>query len=204
MKRLILTIFYIAISYAVFAQPAPKVDSTNLETPRKISKSDLKPIDGTNMIPAEDIDANIRNSTSLNRFYNALKIVGLAETFRSKGPVTVFVPDDEAMAKLSPGKIDTLLQTQHKYELIALITYHAIPGKIKGSNIVKQIKAGKGKATLTTLSGSVLTAQLDENRNIVLIDENGGKSTIKRFDLEQNNGLIHIVNSVLVPKFKII
>jgi uncharacterized surface protein with fasciclin (FAS1) repeats len=166
MRKILFTIACLLCGHLLFAQdspPAPKVDSTSLEKPRKVSKSDLKPIEGTNIVPAKDIDANIRNSKNLSRFYDAIKKAGLPETFRSKGPVTIFVPDNDAISSMPKGKLDTLLQAEHKYDLIALIMYHALAGKVTVKDLARQINAGKGKAQLTTLTGSRLTALILNN-----------------------------------------
>ncbi len=154
------------------------------------------------MLAANDIVTNISRSKELSTFYKIIQVVGLNETFKSKGPITVFVPNDQAFANLPPGKLDTLLKSGHKYDLIALITYHVIPGKITAKEIGRQINSNKGLATFITLTGSKLSAKLNADRNIILIDENGGQSIISRFDITQANGLVHIINSVLVPKFK--
>lgn len=117
--------------------------------------------------------------------------------------LTVFAPDNDAFAKLAPGKMDSLMfNTKRQPDLIALVTYHVIPGILKAKDIIHQIKANNGTATFITLTGNKLTAKLDANRNIVLIDENGGQSVISKFDIPQNNGIIHIVNAVLIPKSK--
>ncbi len=154
------------------------------------------------MLAANDIVTNLSRSKELSTFYKVIEVAGLNETFNSKGPITVFVPNDQAFANLPPGRLDTLLKSGHKYDLIALITYHVIPGKITAREISRQINSNKGRATFITLTGSKLTAKFNADRNIVLTDENGGQSIISRVDIAQNNGLIDIINSVLVPKFK--
>lgn len=206
MKKLILIFCLVFSVFALFAQePASKiVTDTTSAKPQKLTASSLKIIDGTSMMPANDIIGNIARSKELSLFFKAIQAAGLNETFKSTGPITVFAPDDEAFKKLPPGKLDTLLKPEHKFDLIAILTYHAIAGKITSKNIAQQISSNNGLATFTTLAGSKLTAKLDANRNIVLIDENGGQSIISRFDLEQSNGLIHIINSVLIPKAKTI
>ncbi len=159
---------------------------------------------GQVMLPANDIITNIALSKELSTFYKLINITGLNQTFSSKGPITVFASTNQSFAKLSKGKTDTLLMPEHKYDLIALITYHIIAGKISAKDIIHQINTHKGRATLITITGSKLTASLNANHNIVLTDENGGQSTLSQFDIKQSNGLIHIVDSVLIPKFKII
>jgi len=205
MRKTVFIVCIILNPCLLFAQtPALKTPDPTVAVaqPAKPSKSSLKIIAGTNMLAANDIVTNLSRSKELSTFYRIVEAAGLNETFNSKGPITVFVPNDQAFANLPPGKLDTLLKTEHKYDLIALITYHVLPGKITAKEIGRQINSNKGQATFITLTGSKLTAKLNADRNIILIDENGGQSVISRFDISQNNGLIDIIASVLVPKFK--
>lgn len=203
MKKLILFVCATFNACILFAQAPPTL--TNTDTTLKTYKPApplIKPGIADAMLPADDIVTNITRVKELSTFLKIMQAAGLTETFISKGPVTLFVPTNSAFAKLSAGKLDTLLMPEHKYDLIALITYHAIAGKITSKDIAHQISANNGLATFTTLTGNRLTAKIDANRNIVLVDENGGQSIISKFDIEQNNGLIHLVNAVLIPKFK--
>lgn len=202
MKKLFFTIGLIFNTCILFAQtPAipKKVDSiVKANKPIPI----IRPNNGDAMMPANDIVTNIDKSKELSTFLKVMQLTGLVETLKSKGPITVFVPTDQAFAKLSQGKLDTLLMPGNKYNLIALVSYHALPGKITSKDIVHEINAHKGLATFITIAGSKLMAKLDDNRNLVLIDGNGRQSVISRFDIQQNNGLIHIIDTVLIPKFK--
>lgn len=152
------------------------------------------------MLPTDDIVTNISRSKELSIFYNAIQVAGLSETFRSRGPLTILAPTNQAFAGMPSGLLDTLLKPSHKYELIALLTYHAIPGTISSEDISRQISQHNASGTFITLGGAKLTASIDANRNIILVDEKGGKSVISKFDIKQSNGLIHLINSVLVPK----
>ncbi|MCC8425849.1 fasciclin domain-containing protein [Mucilaginibacter sp. UR6-11] len=186
----------------VFAQNAPAVGKDSLARQPRLTSSSLKKSEGAAMSSATDIVTNIYNSPELNTFYKVVKRAGLDQTFRSKGPITVFAPTNQAFANLSAGKLDSLQRPERKYDMIAFITYHALPGVVTSKDIVHQINSNKGLATLITLTGNKLMAKLDSNHNIVLIDENGGQSVISTFNLGQNNGLIHIVTGVLMPRFK--
>ncbi len=190
----------ICCSHALSAQ-TPKTDSLVKQQPR-LTSSSLKKTEGSGMSAKDDIVTNISHSPELSNFYKALQAAVLTETFKSKGPITVFAPNNNAFAGIPAGQLDTLFSIDHKYDLIATLTYHAIPGMITSKDIVHAINSNKGTATFTTLSGTKLMAKLDANRNILLIDENGGQSVISRFDLPQNNGLLFIINSLLIPKFK--
>ncbi|MDB5133905.1 MAG: fasciclin protein [Mucilaginibacter sp.] len=154
------------------------------------------------MSPSNDIIQNISSSPEFTIFTNAIKTAALTDNFKSNGLITVFAPTNKAFGQLVAGKLDTLLLPAHKAELTGLILNHALTGIISSKDIEKQIKAGNGKATFTTLSGGILTARINENRNIVLTDETGGESVISRFDIRQSNGMLHITTGVLIPQTK--
>jgi len=149
-----------------------------------------------------NIAANILAFKQATVFARSLNIGGLVQTFSNPGPLTVFLPVDSIFNKLEAGKVEALLSLDKKFNLIALITYHALPGKVSAKNIAKEIGRSKGVAVFRTLSGAPLKAQFDGQGNIVLIDELGGKSIIQKSDLKQQNGLIHLVSAVLLPKNK--
>ena len=199
MKKLVFTIGLILGSLGLFAQ-VNVVDSAHqtAKSPQPVLKNN----EGAKMRPSDDATTNIYNSPEFWSFYRTIKFANLSETIRSRGPITVFAPDNDAFAKMSPGKLDSLLDIKRQPALIALVTYHVVPGIIKAKDILREIKDNNGTATFTTLTGNRLTAKLDANRNIVLIDENGGQSVISKFDIPQNNGVIHIITAVLIPKFK--
>jgi uncharacterized surface protein with fasciclin (FAS1) repeats len=171
---------------------------------QKAAQLTLTKSEGALMLSTNDIITNISRSPDLSEFKKEIGAAGLEETFKSQGPITIFAPANQAFNLLSTGKKDSLQKADYKYQLIALITYHAMPGILTAKDISRAITANNGAAVFTTLAGNKLTARLDNNRNIVLIDENGGQSVINKFDLPQSNGLIHIINAVLVPKFKTI
>jgi len=162
----------------------------------------IKIVDGTKMISSNDIIENIAKSKEYTTLVSVIEDAGLTETFKSKGPITVFAPTNKAFEKLPAGELDTLLKPAHKLDLSYLLTYHAVAGRLTARDIARKINANNGQATFVTIAGSKLTAKIDQNRNIVLIDENGGESVISKFDIPQSNGLLHIVTSVLVPKTK--
>ncbi len=164
----------------------------------------IKIVDGTAMVSSNDIIENMTLSKEYTVLINAIEEAGLTETFKSKGPITIFAPTNQAFDKLPSGELDTLLKPSHKLDLNYLLTYHAIAGRLSARDIERKISSNNGEATFTTIAGSKLTAKIDTNRNIVLVDENGGESVISKFDIQQSNGLLHIVNAVLVPKAKAI
>ncbi|MEN0053485.1 MAG: fasciclin domain-containing protein [Mucilaginibacter sp.] len=197
MKKIILLNIVLLFSTAVFAQTINKTDSTAvLDT--------LNTTVAGSMQPKNDIVKNIASSKDLSLFYNFIKSANLTETYESKGPITVFAPVNQAFEKLQPGKLDSLARSAHVWELTHLLTYHAIAGKFSTKDIQKRINEHKGTVTFTTLGGSKLIAKIDANNNIVLEDETGGQSIISRVNIEQSNGVLHVVNKVLMPKPKAI
>lgn len=129
----------------------------------------------------------------------AVKAAGLVETLNSAGPFTVFAPVNDAFSKLPAGTVETLLKPESKASLTAVLTYHVVAGNVNAEAVLAAIKAGNGKAELTTVQGGKLTAAID-NGKVVLTDANGGKSIVVATDLKGTNGLIHVIDSVLLPK----
>ncbi|HVU94864.1 MAG TPA: fasciclin domain-containing protein [Puia sp.] len=128
----------------------------------------------------------------------AVKAAGLVETLKGKGPFTVFAPTNSAFSKLPAGTVDNLLRPENKSQLSAILTYHVVSGKLDAKAVLAAIKKGGGKASLTTVSGGTLTAML-ENGKVVLVDAKGGKSTVTAADVKASNGVIHVIDTVLMP-----
>ncbi|NEW80392.1 MAG: fasciclin domain-containing protein [Gelidibacter sp.] len=129
----------------------------------------------------------------------AVKAADLVETLSSKGPFTVFAPTNQAFANLPKGTVETLLQPESKSKLQAILTYHVVAGNLDSKSVVAAIKAGNGEARVTTVQGGILVAKLD-GKNVILIDENGNKSTITAVDIYSSNGVIHVIDAVVLPK----
>jgi len=202
MKITILLTGLILNTGTLFAQTVAASKADSINNPPQLATATLKKAEGASMLPTNDIVANIAQSPELSAFYKIIQAAGLTETFKSKGPITVFAPNNSAFSGLLAGKLDTLQMADHKYDLIALITYHSLSGIVTANDITHAINSNKGLATFITITGNKLMAKFDSNRNIVLVDENGGQSVISTFDLEQSNGLIHIITAVLIPRFK--
>jgi uncharacterized surface protein with fasciclin (FAS1) repeats len=200
MKKLMVLIVLVLNGYFLYAQKTTVVNPVIDTVKAKWGK--IKIVDGTAMVSSNDIIENMALSKEYTTLINAIDEAGLTETFKSKGPITIFAPTNQAFDKLPSGQLDTLLKPSHKLDLNYLLTYHAIAGRLSARDIARKINSNNGEATFTTIAGSKLTAKIDTNRNIVLIDENGGESVISKFDIEQSNGILHIVNAVLVPKAK--
>ena len=116
------------------------------------------------------------------------------------GPFTVFAPSDEAFSRMPPGALDTLSQPANKATLATILKYHVVAGKLTAEQLKAQITAGNGTATLTTLAGQPLTAQVGPNGNIMLTDVNGQKAYVDKADVDATNGVVHLTNGINVPK----
>jgi uncharacterized surface protein with fasciclin (FAS1) repeats len=143
-----------------------------------------------------DVAAGSKAHTTL---VAAVKAADLVTTLKSKGPFTVFAPTNEAFAKLPAGTVDNLLKPENKAALAGILTYHVIAGKLDAKAVVAAIKKGGGKVVLTTVAGGKLTAEIVMGK-VVLTDEKGGKATVTATDLAASNGVIHVIDAVLLPK----
>lgn len=128
----------------------------------------------------------------------AIKAADLVSTLKSKGPFTVFAPTNEAFAKLPTGTVDNLLKPENKKMLAGILTYHVVAGNLDAKAVLAAIKDGNGKAVLTTVAGGKLTASLEDGK-VILTDARGGKATVTKTDLKASNGVIHVIDAVLMP-----
>jgi len=156
-------------------------------------------VGGAAMYPNKNIIENAVNSKDHTTLVAAVKAAGLVETLQGKGPFTVFAPTNEAFSKLPAGTVETLLKPENIKTLQTILTYHVVAGKMNSSDIAKAIKAGKGKAALKTVSGGTLTAWMD-GKDLYISDESGNKAKVTISDVNQSNGVIHVVDTVLLPK----
>lgn len=156
-------------------------------------------VGGSAMFPAKDIVDNAVNSKDHTTLVAAVKAAGLVETLKGKGPFTVFAPVNSAFDALPAGTVATLLKPENKGKLTAILTYHVVSGSWDAKSIEKAIKKGKGSAMLTTVAGGTLTAKMNGPRNIVLVDAAGNTANISTYDVRQSNGIIHVIDHVLLP-----
>ena len=156
-------------------------------------------VGGAPMYPSKNIVENAVNSKDHTTLVAAVKAVGLVETLQSEGPFTVFAPANSAFDKLPKGTVEFLVKPENIKTLQTILTYHVLAGKFSASDIVSAIKAGNGKAEFKTVSGGKLYASLS-GKDVVLIDENGGKSKVTIKDVNQSNDVIHVVDAVVTPK----
>ncbi len=156
-------------------------------------------VGGAAMYPNKNIIENAVNSKDHTTLVAAVKAADLVETLKGKGPFTVFAPTNEAFDKLPKGTVETLLKPENKKALQNVLTYHVVAGKWNAASIAKAIKAGKGKATIKAVNGGTLTAWMD-GKDLYISDESGNKAKVTIADVNQSNGVIHVIDTVLLPK----
>ena len=155
-------------------------------------------VGGAAMYPSKDIVDNAVNSKDHTTLVAAVKAAGLVETLKSKGPFTVFAPTNEAFSQLPEGTVSTLLKPENKPALTKVLTYHVVSGRHSAASLQKDIQSGGGKAMLKTVEGDALTAT-SSGGSITLTDEKGGNARVTIADVNQSNGIIHVVDKVLLP-----
>jgi uncharacterized surface protein with fasciclin (FAS1) repeats len=157
-------------------------------------------VGGAPMYKTKDIVDNAMNSADHTTLVAAVKAAGLVETLKGKGPFTVFAPTNAAFDKLPAGAVQTLLMPENKAALTKVLTYHVVAGRYDSKKLAQLIKKGGGQATLKTVSGGMLTARMNGMNGISLTDEKGGTSNVTTADVYQSNGVIHVVDTVLLPR----
>jgi uncharacterized surface protein with fasciclin (FAS1) repeats len=156
-------------------------------------------VGGQAMFRTKDIVDNAVNSSDHTTLVAAVKAAGLVETLKGSGPFTVFAPTNAAFGLLPEGTVPTLLRPENKQQLTRVLTYHVVAGRYDASALMKAIKQGHGSATLTTVEGEPLTLSMNGERNIVVRDAKGDVADISTYDVVQSNGVIHVVDRVLLP-----
>ena len=155
-------------------------------------------VGGAPMFATKNIVENAMNSKDHTTLVAAVKAAGLVDTLQGAGPFTVFAPTNDAFEKLPAGTVDTLLKPENKDMLAKVLTYHVVAGRISAKDLEKKIKAGHGKAQLKTVQGETLSATWMDSK-IMLTDQKGGMATVTIPDVYQSNGVIHVVDTVLMP-----
>lgn len=181
----------IAFSFFVFTASA--------QTDMKMKNETSVIVGGAPMYPSKNIVENAVNSKDHTTLVAAVKAAGLVETLQSAGPFTVFAPTNAAFAKLPAGAVDNLLKPENKGALTSVLTYHVVAGKMNAKDIAKAIKAGGGKVEFTTVQGGKLWAMM-QGKNLVIKDEKGGMAKVTVADVNQSNGVIHVIDTVVMPK----
>ena len=185
-----------ALRAALFAVAAAGLSAAPIEAKMMHSKTVM--VGGAPMYPTKNIIENAVNSKDHTTLVAAVKAAGLVDTLSGPGPFTVFAPTNAAFGKLPAGTVDTLVMPANKDTLTKILTYHVVSGAMDSKAIAAAIKAGGGKATLTTVQGEPLTAMMKGGK-LVLTDAKGGMSTVTIANVYQSNGVIHVVDTVLMP-----
>ena len=163
-----------------------------------LSYGQTKMVGGAEMSPSKNIIENAVNSKDHTTLVAAVKAADLVETLSSDGPFTVFAPTNAAFENLPEGTVETLLKPENKKQLQTVLTYHVIAGNFSASDVVAAIKKGNGKAELKTVSGGMVTAMLD-GKSVKIKDSKGNVATVTIADVNQSNGVIHVIDTVLLP-----
>lgn len=189
MKKLALitTLALIAFIFAVLRADAQSMDKT------------VK-VGGEMMYPSKNIVENAVNSKDHTTLVAAVKAAGLVETLQGKGPFTVFAPTNDAFENLPEGTVSTLLMPENKKSLGSVLTYHVISGKMTAADLMANIKKSGGKYTVATVSGASLLFTMNGPANVMVWDETGKGANISIYDVIQSNGVIHVIDAVLLPK----
>lgn len=190
MKKLIFSAFAFVMAVGVA--------STGVSAQDKMMKSDNPMVGGAAMYKTKNIVENAVNSADHTTLVAAVKAADLVGTLSSAGPFTVFAPTNDAFAKLPAGTVETLVKPENKATLTKILAYHVVAGNMDSKAIAKAIKKGNGKAELSTVAGGSLWAMMD-GKNLILTDEKGGKSMVTIADVRQSNGVIHVVDTVVMP-----
>jgi uncharacterized surface protein with fasciclin (FAS1) repeats len=156
-------------------------------------------VGGQPMLPSKTIVDNAVNSADHTTLVAAVTAAGLVETLKSEGPFTVFAPVDSAFAALPPGTVDELMKPESRTALTSVLTYHVVPGRLDSQALRQRIEAGGGTAELETVNGQTLTVRANGPANLVVEDQKGDIATISTYDVYQSNGVIHVIDEVLLP-----
>ena len=155
-------------------------------------------VGGAPMYPSKNIVQNAVNSKDHTTLVAAVKAAGLVPTLESKGPFTVFAPTNEAFKKLPAGTVETLLKPENKKTLTNVLTYHVVPGRLSAKDLMEKVKAGGGKAMLKTVEGADLTFEMKDGK-LWVIDAKGDTAQVTIRNVMQSNGVIHVIDTVMLP-----
>lgn len=178
----------------VFAMPA----TAQMMNSSKMSEKTVN-VGGAPMYPSKTIVENAVNSKDHTTLVAAVKAAGLVDTLSSPGPFTVFAPTNAAFKKLPAGTVETLVKPENKQKLTSILTYHVVPGRLTAANLMKAIKDGGGMAKFKTVEGGDLTVKQPSAGKLTITDVKGGTSSVTIGDVMQSNGVIHVVDTVLLP-----
>ncbi len=187
MNRIATSLLVTAFALSAFSVSPTKTEDTVM-------------VGGMSMFKMKNIVENAVNSKDHTTLVAAVKAAGLVDTLSSKGPFTVFAPVNSAFSALPDGTVETLLKPENKETLTKVLTYHVVSGRIDSTELKKRIRMAGGKATLKTVAGNSIFASMNGPMNIVITDESGNTANIPTYDVYQSNGVIHVIDKVLLPK----
>jgi uncharacterized surface protein with fasciclin (FAS1) repeats len=187
--------------FALFASAAVLAFAAMASAPIYADQMSEKTVNvgGAPMYPSKNIIQNAVNSKDHTTLVAAVKAAGLVETLEGPGPFTVFAPTNEAFAKLPPGTVDTLLKPENKPTLVKILTYHVVPGRMTAVALMKAVKDGEGEAHIKTVEGEDLVVKQPGPGKLTVTDAKGDVATATIADVLQSNGVIHVVDTVLLP-----
>ena len=180
------------------ASAAALIAVAGLGTP-SVAQERTVTVGGAPMYPSKTIVENAVNSKDHTTLVAAVKAAGLVDTLSGRGPFTVFAPTNAAFNKLPPGTVDTLVKPENKQKLTGILTYHVVAGRLTAADLAKQVRDGGGTAKLKTVAGGELTVRDAGGGKLEITDAKGGKSTVTIAAVLQSNGVIHVVDTVLLP-----
>ena len=186
------------IALAGFAAAALAISLGSITPAFAEMKEKTVTVGGAPMYPSKNIVQNAVNSKDHTTLVAAVKAAGLVDTLQSPGPFTVFAPTNDAFAKLPAGTVDTLLKPENKKTLTNVLTYHVVPGRLSAKDLMEKIRAGNGKAILKTVEGADLTFAEKDGR-LWIWDAKGGSAQVTIRNVNQSNGVIHVIDTVLLP-----
>ena len=176
---------------------APAADATPAEAMTPAATDPV--VGGASMSPNDTIVANAAKASNLTTLVSAVQAAGLAETLSGPGPFTVFAPDNAAFEKVPVATREALMAPAGKADLTEILTYHVVPGRMTAADLATQAQANGGKVELTTVEGDTLTVNVNPDGSVTLTDQKGGTSRVTQADVLQSNGVVHIIDTVVMP-----
>ena len=193
------TLLRTAAIAAIIGAGSAGMSATAFAQDAKAMSSDMPMVGGAPMDPHKTIVENASQAKNLTTLVAAVKAAGLVDTLSGKGPFTVFAPTNAAFEKLPKGTVDMLLKPENKDMLVKILTYHVVPAKATSEAAMKMIKDDGGAHNVTTVEGGTITLKMDGDK-LVVIDEKGGGAAVTQADVMQSNGVVHVIDTVLMPK----
>lgn len=188
------------LGLAACNSPEPEKAPTEAAPAETMAPATTDPmVGGASMSPNETIVANAAKASNLTTLVSAVQAAGLAETLSGPGPFTVFAPDNAAFEKIPAATREALMAPAGKADLTEILTYHVVPGRLTAADLATQAQANGGKVELTTVEGDTLTANVNPDGSVTLTDQKGGTSRVTQADVLQSNGVVHVIDTVVMP-----